>query len=276
MVTNSNHRIKKYKAKIDSSLIGKRYEATKDLATRKQTKVFQSQYWIEKVVKVIVTGVPSIFIHQYMNFANEIYFNKLESEREIIYCRWLRRGLNEELLTNISKVLNYRFPPSYGMIEWINTNDETQWDFSGPEWAAQKFTIGDNGKDRDNTLDKLRLKFFRTENPGLITISIKGEDLTGPDLSVATYDGNSLTTNHNGEWIDVPMPPITLQKSTNYSIVVRAIDGDFVNYINWRANMVLPNPGGGLWVSMNSGVNWTSIYFRNGMFEVWSKGCPFM
>ncbi len=69
MVTNSNHRIKKYKAKIDSSLIGKRYEATKDLATRKQTKVFQSQYWIEKVVKVIVTGVPSIFIHQYMNFA---------------------------------------------------------------------------------------------------------------------------------------------------------------------------------------------------------------
>jgi len=105
MVKSGSRRGKKYEAKIDGSVIGGRYEATKDLAVRSQRKYFADAVELENKVKVIVDGEPSILHHFYIAYAEEIVKKKTEEEWQIAYNKWEARGLRAQLLNNLSVLL---------------------------------------------------------------------------------------------------------------------------------------------------------------------------
>lgn len=84
----------------------------------------------------------------------------------------------------------------------------------------------------------MKLKICRQGSPGTVTVSIRatsGGLPTGPDLCAGTTNGNTLTTNTNGEWrrIQFTTTP-TLSNGVVYAIVVRVGSASPINSIRWR------------------------------------------
>ncbi|GAH99086.1 unnamed protein product, partial [marine sediment metagenome] len=46
-------------------------------------------------------GQPVILHHFYIAYAEELSIKKTESEKAIVFCKWLHRGLDETLLKQI-------------------------------------------------------------------------------------------------------------------------------------------------------------------------------
>jgi len=107
MVTPAAHRQDKYKSKIVGDVIGARYDATKDRAVRKQKHYFASAEKLEEAVKRIIDGTSSMLQHFYIAYAEELSSTPLNSEKEIAYCKWLMRGLDEDLLKEIGRKLSF-------------------------------------------------------------------------------------------------------------------------------------------------------------------------
>lgn len=124
MVT-ADQRTDKYKAKVNGNVFKVRYDDTKELAVRKERAAAIKQEEIEVKVKTICSGVSSILLHAYIIFANEFWKHHEDSERNIIYEKWKKRGLNIDLLDFIGeKLFAWRTSPS-----WIW--DETSfWDIN--------------------------------------------------------------------------------------------------------------------------------------------------
>jgi len=105
---SNTQRITKYDKKIDSGVIGSRYDKVKDLAVSKEAAALPHQVELELKVKEIITNEPSIQYHFYMLFAKQ--FNKWgdDENRNILIDRWVTRGLNITLLLEIaSKIFNW-------------------------------------------------------------------------------------------------------------------------------------------------------------------------
>lgn len=98
-------RIDKYSRKINSDLIGKRFDESKELAVKSQKEYFARAEKLEAQVKIIVSGEPTILHHFYIAFAEEFAKHTQDNERWIIYLKWLRRGLDENKLLDISENL---------------------------------------------------------------------------------------------------------------------------------------------------------------------------
>lgn len=105
MVTPAAHRQDKYKAKLHGDVIGARYDATKPAAVRQQKDYFARAEKLETQVKQIINGTSSMLQHFYIAYAEELSSTPLNSEREIVYCKWLMRGLDEDLLKEIGRKL---------------------------------------------------------------------------------------------------------------------------------------------------------------------------
>lgn len=95
-------RTEKYTAKLQGDIIGEIYENTKALAVKKQTSYFTSAVELEEKVKRVVDGCPSFLVHFYIAYAEELWKKKTDLERQIIYDKWLTRGLNAGLLQDVS------------------------------------------------------------------------------------------------------------------------------------------------------------------------------
>ena len=102
MVKSSSDRKNKYKAKLKSNIIGGKYDATKDLAVRKQTEYFGNAVALQNKVKAIVSGEPSILHHYYMDFAEEMAKTPTSAERTIIFTKWAMRGLSWYYLLQVA------------------------------------------------------------------------------------------------------------------------------------------------------------------------------
>lgn len=108
-------RIEKYKAKLDSDVLKRRYDDTKKLAVAKKAATVKKEVDLEVKVKVIIDGEPSFLQHYYMVFAKE-YFkvlrkhgdSPLSNEGVILEDKWETRGLNINYLNDIVVMLTGR------------------------------------------------------------------------------------------------------------------------------------------------------------------------
>lgn len=98
-------RIEKYKAKLDSDVLKKRYDDTKKLAVENKAPSIKREVDIELKVKGVCDGQPSFLHHYYMVFGKELVKNKTESEWGITFDKWEARGLIPQILNNISVLL---------------------------------------------------------------------------------------------------------------------------------------------------------------------------
>jgi len=154
------------------------------------------------------------------------------------------------------------------LYEHYNTGDDDVLYAHDDLWQAHTITPLESHK-----IKLVKLKLYRTLSPGTITVSIKATDgsghPTGEDLCSGTTNGNTLTTDTDGEWREITLGDgYNLSEGTKYAIVVRALDGDGSNHVGWRLDGSSPTyTGGNAEYSIDGGSNWLSNNTRDFMFE---------
>jgi len=159
------------------------------------------------------------------------------------------------------------------LYEHYNTNDDSPAKIDDAlDARAQTFTPSESHR-----VKEVKLKLLRYASPGTITVSITETDgsghPTGEDLCSGTTDGDTLTTDSNGEWRDITLGNgSALLASTKYAIVVKALDSDSSNYIYWRHDSTSSTYGGGNHeFSGDGGSSWESYLTTDLMFEEWGN-----
>lgn len=139
----------------------------------------------------------------------------------------------------------------------------------GQNWSAQTFTIGSEA----HSVTELRLMLYRELLPGTVTVSIKATDTgdpVGADLCSGTIDGDTLTTDTAGSWYVVDVDDYSMEASTQYAIVVRAVAGDSTNSLWWKMDGSASTYAGGQEeLSTGGGSTWTGDADDDYMFEIW-------
>lgn len=270
----ASERLNKYKAKISGDIAKQRYEATKDLSVNSQRGYFAKAEKLEVQVKSIVDGVPSIQQHFYIAYAEEMAKKHTQGEWDIVFNKWKSRNLSSALLVSIALLIVPQYTAPTARYEYYNVNDDGQRFAFAINWLCQTFTIGTVGPNENFNVSFVRLKLFRKNNPGTVTVSIQGVDVAnkpdGVDVAVGTIDGNSVTAATGGAWYDIVLSSFELQASTQYAIVIRALTGDGSNYISWRIDEGgATYLGGKKGASPDSGVTWSMVDIQDFMFEVW-------
>ena len=109
----------------------------------------------------------------------------------------------------------------------------------------------------------VRLKAFRTNSPGTVTVSIRATTSaglpTGADLASGTFDGNAVTTDTGGEVVTITWgTAVLLSTAVAYAIIMRAPSGDSSNQIKFLLdNGGNPYAGGETLLSEDSGSSWS-------------------
>jgi hypothetical protein len=153
------------------------------------------------------------------------------------------------------------------LVDYYNTNDDTQYAFGGATWRAQVFTASSN-----YNIESIKLKIYNYGGSGdTITVSIRavsGGVPTGSDIDgvTATKSDADIDQSGPGQFEEfVLSAPISLTSGTQYAIIVR---GDT---LYWRVDGSSPTYSGGTsCYSTNSGSSWTSYSAGDMMFETYS------
>lgn len=156
------------------------------------------------------------------------------------------------------------------LYEYYNTGADSYVSLYGVVWRGQTFTVGSVG----HTVTSVKIKCTREGYPQTVTVSIRATDVDGhptvTDLTSGTIDGNTFTINPAGAWYEITLTKYTLSANTKYAIVVRALNGDQDNRVEWKDDESSPTyTDGNLESSGDSGDTWSSDISRDFMFEVW-------
>ena len=142
-------------------------------------------------------------------------------------------------------------------------------------WYAQTFTVGSAGANVNHTPSHVKLFLHRYGLPGTITVAIKAVDgnnkPTGADLATGTYDGDTIS-DEAGEWITIPLTAYELQASTQYAVILKALDGDWNKAISWGISYGSGAYGGGNECITEDGTNWDIYDGYDFLFEFGKTG----
>jgi len=158
--------------------------------------------------------------------------------------------------------------------EYYDTGADGDRDAYSNNWEGQTFT-----PETDHLMAKVKLKLFRVGSPGTVKVSIRATSAdkpTGGDLCSGTIDGDTLTTDTNGEWYEITLGDgYEVEKDTMYAIVIRAVNGNASNKVSLRADTSSPTYTGGTHVdSSDSGADWNTYSGVDLLFEEWGTGPP--
>lgn len=164
--------------------------------------------------------------------------------------------------------------PSVAKYEYYNTGDDDYIYIADTEYVAQTFTPSIS-----HYINIVKIKAFRVGSPGNITVSITAVDgdgkPTGPDLSTGTFNGDIITTDSGGEWISIGMSEYLIESSTQYAIVVKALEGDATNWLAWLVDYSGSSSytgGEGWWYDGDIWDNEGDVFDM--MFEEWGSTSP--
>lgn len=125
-------------------------------------------------------------------------------------------------------------------------------------WVAQTFTAASS-----YNITSIKIAYYRLGLPRNVTVSIRATNESGApvgnDLASFTFDGDTLTTNTNGEWtersFDSQYPIIS---GTKYAIVIRKAGPVVDGQLRYRRYSPGTYANGGLYVNSDSGSddNW--------------------
>ena len=149
------------------------------------------------------------------------------------------------------------------------------WNCYGIVWVAETFAVGSTA----HTVTSIKVKLYQTgtspDLPGTGTISIKAVDgnnhPTGSDLTSASVDGNSLTTDTAGAWYTYAVSEITLSANTNYSIVLRFPSATSNNQGPWCLQDPSSYSYGTFHHSNDGGSTWLKYTTGDTAFEIWGN-----
>lgn len=157
--------------------------------------------------------------------------------------------------------------------EYLNTGgDGDTAAIYGQNFGAMQFTSTANA----HSVTTVRVAVKRVGSPGTVNLSIRHASSglpTGVDLIDFTeQNGNTYSTSY--AWLTFSPSSGTLEMmegSTQYAIVISAVDGDASNYVMWQIDS-----GGGLADAVAShstdgGITFSSDTPKDALFEVWGE-----
>lgn len=150
-------------------------------------------------------------------------------------------------------------------------------------WTYQTFTT--NTTAVGHSVTSIWLYLLKVGNPGTVTASIKhtsnstqGQSCwsypTGDDLTSGTLDGDTFSTSYT--WYKFDITEKCLSANTTYAIVVKAVNGNAANYVNWGLVITGTYAGGNAGYSTNSGSSWTNLCPADFLFQVWGNPCLYV
>ncbi len=163
--------------------------------------------------------------------------------------------------------------------EFYDTGADDQSGAQIDNFLSQTFTIGTTGDNENFNISKIRMLVYRTGDPpgGVSNITIRSVNATGyPEIGTAilgngTFNGSSITTNSNGEWIDVNLSTnATLNASQKYAIVWDTPESISPHYVLWKRDTTGAYTDGDMFLSQDDGVTWSNTSFSGDdfLFEV--------
>lgn len=123
----------------------------------------------------------------------------------------------------------------------------------------------------------VKLKLFRSGSPGTITCYLFGTAAglpVAPILRYKTYNGNSITTNANGEWVEfVWETPYKVTAGVKYAIVL--VSPNKGGSIWWQEDVTSPTyTGGNKIFSVDGSATFDNYYGTDMMFETYGTYPP--
>jgi len=138
----------------------------------------------------------------------------------------------------------------------------------GAYYKAFTFTVGHTGSNTSHDITSLKMLVHKAGSPGIITFELKDVDSnnkpTGSVLTSGTTDGDTLTTNTDGEWRKITLTPYILSAGTRYAIVIYSASSGFVLCGNSTPSNYTE---GELWYSTDSGSTWGLSVSSLAIFE---------
>ncbi|GAI72502.1 unnamed protein product, partial [marine sediment metagenome] len=136
-------------------------------------------------------------------------------------------------------------------------------------YQGQTFTPGASHK-----ITSVWIKAYRVGFPGLITVGIRetvAGDPTDTDLCLGSTNGNTLTTDIQGEWREIPITAgVDLSAGVQYAKALRITSDVVLNYLVWRADGTAPSYYGGMHLNSDDyGNTWFKRPLTDFMFEEW-------
>lgn len=157
---------------------------------------------------------------------------------------------------------------SFKILE-VKNNSSGYWgafETSDDDYQGQLFGVGQN-----LFLIAAKLRLYRDGNIGTITIEIQETTSGVPNGTVLTscsLNGDSLTTNTEGEWLHIPLS-CSLLKDTDYCIVIKA-PSQAVNHLIWVTQQV-GSYRNGLVYTQNGGSSWTTGVPYDSFFIIYGR-----
>lgn len=137
---------------------------------------------------------------------------------------------------------------------------------------AQAFTIGTIGENKQQTINSIKLilgKYGTLTGNFLVDIyATENGKPTGESLSSGSIPSDILT--ESDEIYEIPMTPLVLYPSTQYTVVMFYPDGDINDFARVWINDAYVHSGGLAW-AMYDGTTWEEIENCSFPFEVWSS-----
>ena len=161
------------------------------------------------------------------------------------------------------------------LYEHLNTGEDSYTSMRGSRQKAQTFTPSTPHK-----ITSVKLYLHRAGTPGTLTVSIQGVDGSGHpdggDLCSGTTNANTLPAGYPYEWREITLGAgANLSAGTKYAIVVRALDGDTSNTVEWWYAYLDPTyDDGNCEDSSDGGSTWIADTTSDFMFEEWGEGYP--
>ena len=126
-----------------------------------------------------------------------------------------------------------------GLYEYFIGNTYVGEKVYGNRYVGQSFTLGTVGTNENHELSSITIKAYRVGAPGTVKLIVRGVDglfhPTGAVLAAGQFEGDSLTTDTDGEEVDVALTPTTtLVAATQYAFYLTATSGNETNYIALR------------------------------------------
>jgi hypothetical protein len=128
-----------------------------------------------------------------------------------------------------------------------------------------------------HTITSVKLLLYREGSPGVFSIDIKATDgnskPTGASLCSGTYNGNTLTTNGAGAWVEITLGVgAVLTAGVKYIITITVPSGSAGNSVDGLIDSSSPSYAGGAYTySTDNGASWTVSEATDVLFEEWGN-----
>lgn len=165
-------------------------------------------------------------------------------------------------------------PAIYENYQTGGNNDSI--DIYGQNWAYQVVTSNTTA----HTMTSMVLYIKRTGSPGDITVSLRHvsankptgldlETVSGEDV-LAVIDGDTISDSYN--WVEFEVPEFSMEGDTEYAIVVRALDGDDSNDVQWKINDAGGYSTGLYGTTADGGITWSTTA-DDAIFMIYGNPC---